>query len=472
MISLIITIIVTVLLSSLAIGTGTKYLKESKSKDRSNFISVLSSAVSKRREDMNLNSNKYPYLGYHINNDVYFEQVIAPKVNESISYDDGDWYIVDTRSASSLGVRESEKYIDTFNFSGDGSGTITVALVNYKTGRIYLLNVLPSDISSLPESSYTPEGHVHRYIIENPTCTEPQKCIDCGYIYKEATGHIYSGDTSTPQPAVGDEANSHYERVCSVCGMPSGYAPHTFEYVFIIGSGPWKHKKKCNVCGYPEADDVNAENCSLAYTLPTLESEKEVYHKVTCKYCLHSANEPHDFGYREKSETMHEKYCKTPGCTYTVATEAHRDDDNNEICDDCNANIIDTTYPVLNVVTIVNMSATTEDKKYIATYGDTLKITVEANKSIQDLTVEISGMTAVDMTSADEKNWEVTYLLDKTKQTLSDGRIPFSVTCATKGSGVSVLAPITQPTDGKNVIFDGSNPVGGYVDKEDRVNEL
>ena len=45
MISLIVTVLCTILLASLAIGTGTRYIRESRSKDRAAFISVMSNAV-------------------------------------------------------------------------------------------------------------------------------------------------------------------------------------------------------------------------------------------------------------------------------------------------------------------------------------------------------------------------------------------------------------------------------------------
>ena len=112
MISLIVTIVCIIVLSSLAIGTGTKYIRESRARDRETFITVMSSAVARRHEDTNLNSISYPYLGYYIKDGVIFDSVFAPKVAEEIKFEDATWYVVDTTTARELGVMEPEKYIE------------------------------------------------------------------------------------------------------------------------------------------------------------------------------------------------------------------------------------------------------------------------------------------------------------------------------------------------------------------------
>ena len=166
----------------MALGTGTRYLRDSKLKEKENFVQVLSSAVSKRQEDANVNSLAYPYLGYYINNSLVFESIFAPKVKEALTYDNSIWYVIDNATATNLGVKEIGSYIDSVDTAADDE-QIKVALVDYKSGAVHLINVTSYELAGLEISKGDfVTGHTHRYLDTEPTCTTPVKCEDCGLI--------------------------------------------------------------------------------------------------------------------------------------------------------------------------------------------------------------------------------------------------------------------------------------------------
>ncbi len=478
MISLIVTIVCIILLSSMAIGTGTKYIRESKAKDKESFISVMSTAVARRQEDTNINSISYPYLGYYIKDAVIFERVFAPKVSETIYFEEGTWYIVDTTTARELGVVEPERYLETVDQSY--TEEIKVALVDYETAKVYLINAYSSEIAGLENNGGGPIlGHTHRYVDYDlyPTCTEPRKCADCGFIDAEATGHVYD-PLDAPALAVGDEENAHYNKVCKVCGMQGGYERHTFEYIHLVKDGKWYHKSTCNVCGYTKrnlAGVDNEERCKEFIKLPNSEADKVTTHIRACRICLHEEVESHDVTYRRISESMHEKYCADELCGHVIAREYHIDEDGDEKCDLCNSDIISFAYPQISVVKMEKTlpTPTKNDDKYIAKYGDTITLNFTADRQITNLEIHI-GSHLIDssnatITTTDNKTWSVEYVLDKARP-LDDGNIRFSIYCESL-SNVPIPSEITTTTDGKRVVFDGTNPVIDYIPKEDRVDE-
>lgn len=464
MISLIVTIIVTILLAGTAITLGTKYIKESKDKEKEVFVSVLSSAVAQRQEAINVNSFQYPYLGYYINDDSIFERIFASKIKDNISYDDGTWYVVDATTAGELGVKEAKTYINSIQTSSEDK--VSVALVNYVSGTVYLVDISSSELANLELfSENVAEGHTHRYDRAEPTCTLPVKCLECGFIYKEALGHSYNDSTPTAVP--GDEENSHSSKVCSRCGMTGGYEPHKFKASYIENSSPWLHEFKCEVCDYTKSE---SELCEIEYSLPTNTSEKETRHVMTCKVCGKTDTELHTIGYRRTSETTHEKYCTVEGCSYVIATEPHVNN-GYDVCEDCGSTIINYEYPTLRIVNIINKNAESPDERYIAKYGDEVQLTITADKPIRNLNVSIGNQAvpAGNMTTSDNKTWNITLTLDKAMN-LPDGNIAFSIMCESS-SGIQMPEAVTRSTDGKNVVFDGTLPTISYIDKDTRASE-
>lgn len=468
MISLIVTIIVIILLSTMAIGTGANYLKESKNRDKANFISVLSSAVSKRHEDTNVSSLMYPYLGYYISDSEIFETIFAPKIKENVAFEGGIWYIVDTKTAENLGVRDTENYI---NLIEDGyTGKLTVAVVNYATGDVYLVDANSSELGGFDMSEdQIVTGHTHRFVPAIATCTEPAKCADCGFIKEEALGHLYE-DTAEPFPVPGDEQNAHYNKVCirEGCGMPGGYEKHIIEYTPIIVDGVWQHKheSKCLICNYA---DPNKEDCTLQYSTNSLsDAEKEVSHIVTCRYCEHTEVENHTVGYRRISADEHDVYCTNIKCGHRIRTEYHVDNDNNRICDLCNSDIRSNVQTKLDKITMTNITGTNPQ---IAKYEDTIQLVMVANTTIIRPDVVIAGQTIAssDITSSDNKTWTATLNL-KSYMNIPDGEIEFLINYISDyGNGDGSIA--RNVTEGNAVIFDGKAPVVDYIEKDDRVNE-
>lgn len=479
MISLIVTIVCIILLSSMAIGTGTKYIREARNRDKETFIKVMSSAVARRHEDTNLNSISYPYLGYYINDGFIFDKIFAPKVSEDIYYENGIWYVVDTVTAKELGVRDSENYIEKVDESY--TEEIKVALVDYQSANVYLIDALPGEILGLENGGAPILGHTHRYVDEPmyPNCTEPLKCADCGFIKAEALGHIYDDPMAKPVPAEGDEENAHYNKVCTRCGMPGGYERHIFEYVHLVKNNVWHHIATCTVCEYTKMNEdgtAKEELCTQVINLPESEADKLTTHIRSCRVCLHEETEPHDFAYRRISESMHEQYCAHPLCGHLIVREYHVDNDGDEKCDLCGSDIISYAYPQISVTEMykVNPVPADENDKYIAKYGDTIVLKFVADKQIGNLEVYIAGHkidnSNATINSDDDKTWEITYVLDRAR-TIPDGNISFSIYCESRAANVPLPSKITTTTDGKRVLFDGTNPTIEYIPKEDRVDE-
>ena len=74
--SLVVMIASIILLSTMAIGFGYRYLTETKEADRKYFAEVLSNAVSKRESNYNVNSLEYPRIGYKIKSSEAFKDII------------------------------------------------------------------------------------------------------------------------------------------------------------------------------------------------------------------------------------------------------------------------------------------------------------------------------------------------------------------------------------------------------------
>lgn len=463
MISLVVTIIVTILLASVAVVTGSRYLRESKKRNTEVFVSVLSNAVVKRQEDTNLNSMLYPYIGYYINDGAVFNSVFAPKINTSASFDSGIWYVVDTKTAENLGVTESESYITSID--GSSTGSIKVALVNYADGSVYLVDVAASELNGLDlKEDHVVVGHTHRYVITEPTCVLPVKCADCGFILKEALGHDYR--STTPTPTEGDKENSHYTKICSRCNMPGGYEEHTATYTFVSVSGAWYHKMTCTVCHYENTSNIP---CSITYTRSDDYTKRPTVHVKSCSVCKHSVEEAHTLAYRRISYGEHEKYCTVAGCDYVVLTEHHIDNNGDSKCDLCGADIV--SYPLFRVVTMVNSSASAESGKHVAKYGDTVELTLVADKEIRNLVVYIAGqrVPAGNISTSDNRTWRITLNLTS-GMNIPDGNISFSVNCEST-TGVAIPSAITSVTDNRYVVFDGTPPILQYIKKMIRAKE-
>ena len=73
--------------------------------------------------------------------------------------------------------------------------------------------------------------------------------------------------------------------------------------------------------------------------------------------------------------------------------------------------------------------------------------------------------------TTDNKEWTITYQLSPAR-TIPDGNLAFSIYCESKAANVPLPSKITNATNGKKVLFDGTNPIVEYIPKEDRVDEI
>ena len=73
------------------------------------------------------------------------------------------------------------------------------------------------------------------------------------------------------------------------------------------------------------------------------------------------------------------------------------------------------------------------------------------------------------MTTTDNKTWTIELKLEEAMN-IPNGNISISINCESSG-GVAMLSPVTNPTDGKNVVFDGTPPIIDYIDKDERADE-
>ena len=458
MISLVVTIVCMILLSSMAIGIGLRYNKETKNRDETAFVEVLSAAVSTRHEETNVDSVNYPYVGYYIKDEEKFDSVFAPKISTKEKFETGIWYVVDNVSADKLGVKKSEDYIEKVE---DGKlENVKVALVNYANGETYLINVTANEMKDLDFSNDNKvEGHTHKYAITEPTCTEGVVCTECGFILKEPLGHTY-GDSATSAIPVDDQ--THFRKECIRCHMQGDNEPHTFSYEFININNAWYHKQTCAVCGWASAVPIA---CTLAYKLSDNPNEASTSHITVCKVCGHTESEEHTLVYKRITISEHEVTCDK--CGHFLRNELHIDDDDNNFCDLCGYEIGDYLPPIIKVCTMINKSATAEDRKYYAKYGDTIEITFESYRPIKDVTVAISGHKVTNVSSSNnDKLWVAEYTIADGSG-FSNGKIPFSITCESN-SGIAISKAQTDTTDSKYVIFDGNSPIIEYIEKSIR----
>ena len=458
MVSLVVTIVCMILLSSMAIGIGLRYNKETKNRDESAFVEVLSAAVSTRHEETNVDSVNYPYVGYYIKDEEKFNSIFAPKISTKEKFETGIWYVVDNVSANKLGVKKSEDYIEKVE---DGKlENVKVALVNYANGETYIIDVTANEMKDLDFSDDNRvEGHVHKYAITEPTCTEGVVCTDCGFILKEPLGHTY-GDSATSATPVDDQ--THFRKECIRCHMQGDYEPHTFSYEFVKIDNAWYHKQTCVACGWVSAAPVA---CTLVYKLSDNADESSTNHIATCKVCGHTESEEHTLAYKGITTSEHEVTCEK--CGYFLRNEAHIDEDSNNFCDLCGYEMGDYLPPIIKVCTMINKSATEEDRKYYAKYGDTIEITFESYRPIKNVVVSISGRKATNITSSNnDKSWVVEYTIANGSG-FSNGQIPFSITCESN-SGIAIKKAQTETTDSKYVIFDGNSPIIDYIEKSIR----
>ena len=466
MASLVVMIASIILLSTMAIGFGYKYLKETKEADDKYFTEVLSNAVIKRENNYTVNSIEYPRAGYYINSSEIFKEILTKympqyKNNSELLYDRGLWYIVDTNAANKLGVRESDKYIDIFD--KDKNEKMTLALVDYYSGTVWLFEINGLEIADLEGGlsgdSFRPtDDHEHDFNLEHATCTEDKKCLICGLVVEVAKGHTYEG--GIPYKWIDDEF--HYNKECVVCHMIGGYERHKNldGYAFYqSGDGTWYHYTGCSVCGWP-GDVKDYESCDIIW-----QSISDSKHVKKCRICEHEEEFLHEFKYAYVDQTYHEQVCTV--CGYVrIKFEPHEDNDDDGYCDKCGGEIIKGEEPILEYVNIMNKEY--NDSNFV-TNDETIKLTFKSDKRISESKVTICGYGGdyIKYTySADKKTCVVELLVDADIVIAQNTEVTFTINCKSESTGKWMLSAMTATTDGSYLIYDSVPPEIEYILKE------
>ena len=467
MASLVIVITVIVLLATMAIGFGYRYLVKTKQTNEEVFVEVLSSAVTKRENNFAVSSEEYPRVGYRIKSSDAFKSIVekyVPRItgNYEMMYERGSWYIVDNNYAGKLGVKGSEDFLDTLGSSDDGK--MKLALIDYISGTVLLFDASTSDagsiISGVEQSGglEPSDGHVHDYNIPAATCTEDRKCVICGYVIQPALGHLYSDGAATPI-----DEEFHYRKTCERCGMQGGIERHSGlnEYVWYeSGDGTWYHYNGCTVCGWARDDGHrNYQRCTTKYEITS-----DTIHTLKCQVCLHGEEAPHRLKYNYLDENYHEYVCTDCGY-YRSKFEPHRDPNHDNICDDCGGEIILTEEPVLEQVTIQNKEYPTS--KYV-TNGETIVLTYVSDKAIYDSIVTIAGYGNEKLNytySSDRRTCTVELYVSDDVNIEQNTEIAFSINCKSLTTGKWIVDPIVKTSDGSSLTYDSLAPLGEYVYK-------
>lgn len=235
--SLVVIIASIILLSSLAIHSGYKYIKETKSADENYFKEILSNAVLKRENNYKVSSGEYNRIGYHVNTQADFENIIdncIPELvsaNKTLMFEEGEWYIVDAQTAKELGVKDVEKYMDIIDLNIDKKQK--VSMVNYIDGSTYIFEMNNSKLNYSGDRTLDKNkvGCKHENV-SGLTCNNDKRCLDCGYILEVATGHAYESVAIEEH-----DDKFHYTKKCTKCGMTSGFEKHSGD-------------SSCDKCGY------------------------------------------------------------------------------------------------------------------------------------------------------------------------------------------------------------------------------
>ena len=387
-ISLIVTIVVIIILVGIATTAGYRYITESDRAKASAVVSVISEAAYRRQNDLTTGVANAYYEGYSFdvyNNKEKYDKITGlpeemssgdPDVPDCLEEDGSKWYLFDAESASALGVRESERYIER-NISylpGNEKNEITLVLADYTSGKGFLIdmpeNVLKDSIRQEAGCLNSPNGNHDYKIIA--TCTRPATCIYCGGAdpANPALGHDYTPPTCT---------SSGICRRCDAVDPDNGPLGH-----LMITNNDLNNEQivaeynKNNYKLYTNDEDASDSTKTAAWVTDALKHWHEcircgersnetehkkgnvpvdaVYHYTICSECgWESIKTFHVFSYQNISATTHKKICKV--CLYE---EIHTDsgwiathpDVHYKICDETDK-CHDTTITVDGVITEV-----------------------------------------------------------------------------------------------------------------------
>lgn len=316
LVSLIIIVISIIILISIVVNVGYNYIEESNRTETAAVLKLISSAASNRQNDIHIDANTY-YVGYPLKESGLTNITGLP---EDFTVEAEDlWYFIDAKSAESLGVRESDKYIEN-DLKSPSSEIVKMVLVDYVTGEAYLVEVNALFLDGTIEDSecnQSPDG-VHAYSVQ--TCTKGSKCIYCGTPkngHENGLGHNFLPATCTSAG------------ICSRCGAINADAPaigHSFPTNPVTGEELWntdatRHWKECERCGTRKETEEHFKG----YVRIKLSDSPEVYdakyHRELCSICgWESVKTQHVIAYKITGTHSHRRYCEL--CEYS---EEHSD---------------------------------------------------------------------------------------------------------------------------------------------------
>lgn len=152
MISMVITIIAIIILTSISINVGYRYLEESENKKIEVLLNIVSDCAYRRQNDKHIDPS-LPYVGYPVISTNLEGWSDLPEGNND--YTSSNWFVLDAVSAATLGVVESERYI-TNDISNASNDDLKLILVNYDTGDSYLVSTKKDYLTGNINLNYIP----------------------------------------------------------------------------------------------------------------------------------------------------------------------------------------------------------------------------------------------------------------------------------------------------------------------------
>lgn len=311
LVSLIIIVVSIIILISIVVNVGYNYIEESNKTETTAVLKLISDAANNRQNDKHVEANTY-YVGYPMKSDSISNISGLP---EDFTVKSEDlWYFIDAKSADELGVRETEKYIES-DLKNPTSDVVKIVLVDYVTGDAYLVEINATLLDGTIESTTcneSPDGN-HAYSIQ--TCTKGSKCIYCGTPqtgHENALGHNFLPSTCTSAG------------ICSRCGAINSNDPakgHSFATNDITGEEIWttdatRHWKECVRCGTKKETEEHQKGYVRIKVSETPTVYDAKYHREVCSVCgWESVKTLHKIAYEVTGEYSHRRYCTL--CEYS-----------------------------------------------------------------------------------------------------------------------------------------------------------
>ena len=486
MITLIVTIVVMIIILGISYNLGSRYIAESKQKEREALLSVISGAVDRRQNDKYVaneaDKEKLLYSGYHISSGD-FEKLLPSFQDQTSIYEPGVWFILDADKAEGLGVVGGAEYlIDDLKKTAEeddetqakDSENKYLAVVDYFTGKVELIKYQDFD-SEIVDKIKNSEECIHEYTVlsctepsvckkcgevvasithdfdrdgdnkdDEATCTEDKKCNRCGYIEQGALGHDFLDE-------IGYNDVGHFNK-CSRCDAMGNFEEHQKNY--IVSASEWKHQIECSSekCNWGKEEECSKQ----------IRPKDTVEHTIYCADCLKAEDVEHDEKrYKSIDKKIHNVYCAT--CNIELYTEKHIDMvEPYGICDKCTGVLELTDEPEVESLTMENIQEGATNKNY-AKYGDKLKVTLKTSVVLAEAPTIQLGNTIINSKASIDHADALTWIFEiKTDDyNFSDGVLNIRVTNIKSLWNIRG-EDIEETTDGLYITYDKTKPTYIY----------